>query len=43
LYRQLQLGAPWDDMAMKKIIFYLKTNTISSEGIQSLQINQLSR
>ena len=43
LYRQLQLGAPWDDTAMKKIIFYIKTNTISTEGIQSLQINRFAR
>jgi hypothetical protein len=42
LYRQLQLGAPLDDTAMKKIFYYPKTNTISTEGIQSLQINQLS-
>ncbi|MCC6124024.1 MAG: hypothetical protein IT426_03610 [Pirellulales bacterium] len=42
LYRQLQLGAPWDDTAMKKIIFYIKTNTVSTEGIQSLQINRLA-
>jgi lipopolysaccharide export system protein LptA len=41
LYRQLQLGGPPDDTAMKKIIFYLKTRRISSEGIQSIQINQL--
>jgi lipopolysaccharide export system protein LptA len=42
LYRQLQLGAPWDDTAMKKIIFYIKSNTVSTEGIQSLQINRLA-
>jgi lipopolysaccharide export system protein LptA len=42
LYRQLQLGAPLDDTAMKKIFYYPKTNTISTEGIQSLQINQLA-
>jgi lipopolysaccharide export system protein LptA len=42
LYRQLQLGAPWDDTAVKKIIYYPKTNTLSTEGVQTLQINRLT-
>jgi hypothetical protein len=42
LYRQLQLGAPPDDTAMKRIIFNKKTNMVF-DGVQSLQLNALGK
>ena len=39
LYRQLTVGGPVDDTAMKSIIYYPKTDTVSTAGIQRVQIN----
>jgi hypothetical protein len=39
LYRQLMVGGPVDDTAMKSIIYYPNANTVLPAGIQRVQIN----
>jgi lipopolysaccharide export system protein LptA len=41
-YRQLQVGAAPDDTVMRKVVYNRKKNTVSMNGVQSLQINQFA-